>query len=103
MNPTTSPTKKTPHIEVKDHCTALVSNISVSLVDPSKQSTFLLQKQLHYEIQAASEDNMDISDDETVITEKLLTKMNSVRMTMVSKTPGEKKGIDNDDAPIEAI
>ena len=46
---------------------------------------------------------MDISDDETVIAEKLPTGINSVRMTVMLKNLGEKKGIDNDDAPIEAI
>ena len=46
---------------------------------------------------------MDISDDETVITEKLPTKMNIVGMTMLFKTPGETEGIDDDDTPIEAI
>ena len=29
--------------------------------------------------------------------------MNSVQMTIMFKTPGEKEGVDNDDAPIEAI
>ena len=69
MNPTTSPTKRTPHIEVKEYCSLLESTISVPIVDQSKHSIFLLQKQLHDEIQLASEDNMDISDDEKVITE----------------------------------
>ena len=103
MNPTTSPIKKTLHIEDKKYCTALESTISVPIVDPSKHSTFLLQKQLHDEIKPAFEDNIDISDDETVITKKISTKMNSVQMTMMFKSPGEKKGIDNDDAFIKAI
>ena len=46
---------------------------------------------------------MDISDDKTVITENLSTKMNSFWMTTMFKTPGEKEEIDNDNAPIEAI
>ena len=46
---------------------------------------------------------MDISDNDTVITGKLPIKMISVWMTMMFKTPEEKEGIDNDDAPIEAI
>ena len=68
MNHITSPTKKTPHIEVKDYSTALESTISVPIVYPSKHSTFLLQKQLHDKIQPASEDNIDILDDKRVIT-----------------------------------
>ena len=93
MNLTTSPTKNLPHIKL---------NIIVPLVDSSKHSTFLIQKQLHDEIQPKSKENMDISYDDTVITENLPTKMNSVWMTMMLKTLGEKEGIDNDDAPIEA-
>ena len=46
---------------------------------------------------------MDISDDETVITEKITTKINSVWMIIMFKSPGENKGIDNDDSPIESI
>ena len=45
INPTTSPTTNTPHIEVTDYCTALENTISVPIVNPSKHSTFLLQKQ----------------------------------------------------------
>ena len=78
MNPTASPTKNTPHIKVKNYCAALERTISVYIVELSKHSAFLLQNQLHYEIQPASEDNMDILDDETIITEQLPNKMNSV-------------------------
>ena len=44
-----------------------------------------------------------MSDDEKITTEKLPTKMNSVQMKIMFKTPGENKGIDDDDAPIEEI
>ena len=78
MNPTTSPTKKNPNIEIKDYCSALESAISVPIADPSKHSTLLLQKKLRNEIQPSSEENVNILPDETVLTEKVLTKMNSV-------------------------
>ena len=91
MIPTTSPTTNISHIEIKDYCSSLESTISVPMVDLSKHSAFLLQKQLHDEIQLASEDNMNISNDETVFIEKLPTKINIVRMIMMFKTPGERR------------
>ena len=103
MNNITSPTANNPHKEINYQRSALESTISLPIADPSKHSTFLLQKQLYDEMHPVSDDTMDISDDETIVIEKLAPNMNSVSMTMMFKTPGKEEVIDDDDAPIEAI
>ena len=77
-------------MKTNDYCSAHESAISVHIVDPSKHVIFLLQKQLYDEVHPAFEDSMDILADETVVTETLSLKMNSVQMTMILKTQGRK-------------
>ena len=56
---------------MNDYCSVIKNIISISIVDPSKYSLFLLQKQLHDEVYLDSEDNINILDDEAVVTEEL--------------------------------
>ena len=91
LNPITSSTKNTPHKEIKDYCLAPETTILVLIVDPYKYSTLLFETQLHGVIHPASENNMEILDDEIVITEKFPPKMNSVRIIMMFKPPKKRR------------
>ena len=91
MNSITSPIKNNPLKKINDYYSALKSTISVPIVDPSKYSTLLLKKQLHDETHPSSNDKMDILDNETVITEKLTPKMNSIRIIMMFKISGKRR------------
>ena len=80
----------------------LIHNGDEFMSDPSKMSTFLLQKRLH----DSASSNTHVHDDDTVEHENfssIFEFKNSFRMSMMFKLPAKKDGCSEEDAPLVAI
>ena len=80
----------------------LIENGDEFASDPSKMSTFLLQKRIHDSVSNIT----NVNDDDTVEHENFSSNSefkNSIRMSMMFKVPTKKAGCSEEDAPMVAI